>query len=95
MKVTVLFFGIVLLIGGLVSFYNSLKNLKKKRLFENIPTSKMRSIAMGLVELKGKIKIANETLTDPFDEKDCVYWKVKIEEYVKRGKDVPGLPDIN
>ena len=36
--------------------------------------------------LKGKIKIANETLTDPFDEKDCVYWKVKIEEYVKRGK---------
>ena len=79
-------FGMVLLIGGLVSFYNSLKNLKKKRLFENIPTSKMRSIAMGLVELKGKIKIANETLTDPFDEKDCVYWKVKIEEYVKRGK---------
>ena len=33
-------FGMVLLIGGLVSFYNSLKNLKKKRLFENIPTSK-------------------------------------------------------
>ena len=79
-------FGLVLLIGGLISFYNSLKNLKKKKLFENIPTSKMRSIAMGLVELKGKIKIANEMLTDPFDEKDCVYWKVKIEEYVKRGK---------
>ena len=48
-------FGVLLLIVGLYLFYNSLKNLKKKRLFENIPTSKMRSVAMGLVELKGKI----------------------------------------
>ena len=79
-------FGVVLLLGGLFTFYKSLKNLKKKRLFENIPTSKMRSIAMGLVEIKGKIKVADKTLEDPFDEKECVYWNVTIEEYVKRGK---------
>ena len=79
-------FGVLLLIIGLSLFYNSLNNLKKKRLFENIPTSKMRSVAMGLVELKGKIKVADKTLEDPFDEKECVYWNVTIDEYVKRGK---------
>ena len=79
-------FGVMLLIGGLLVFYNSLKNLKKKRLFENIPTSKMRSIAMGLVELKGKVEIAESLLKDPFDNRECVYWYVQIEEYVKRGK---------
>ena len=50
-------------------FYNSLKNLKIKRLIENVPTSKARSVAMGLVELKGKIESGNKTLTDPFDGK--------------------------
>ena len=78
--------GFFLLIAGLLIFYNSLKNLKKKRLFENIPTSKMRSVAMGLVELKGKINTADDLLKDPFDNKDCVYWSVHIEEHVKRGK---------
>ncbi len=79
-------FGAMLLVGGLLVFYNSLKNLKRKRLFENMPTSKMRSIAMGLVELKGKIEMAENLLKDPFDDKECVYWYVHIEEHVKRGK---------
>ena len=67
-------------------FYNSLKNLKIKRLIENVPTSKARSVAMGLVELKGKIESGNKTLTDPFDGKDCVYWHIHIQQYMKRGK---------
>jgi hypothetical protein len=79
-------FGALLLIVGLSLFYNSLKNLKQKRLFENLPTSKMRSVAMGLVELKGRIEAAESMIKDPFDDKDCVYWSVTIEEYVKRGK---------
>ena len=79
-------FGALLLIVGLSLFYNSLKNLKQKRLFENLPTSKMRSVAMGLVELKGRIEVAERMIKDPFDDKDCVYWSVTIEEYVKRGK---------
>ena len=67
-------------------FYNSLKNLKLKRLIENVPTSKMRSVAMGLVELKGKIEVSDKVLEDPFDKKKCVFWRVHIEERVKRGK---------
>ena len=78
--------GAMLIIIGLVMFYNSLKNLKIKRLIENVPTSKARSVAMGLVELKGKIENRNKTLTDPFDGKDCVYWHIHIQQYMKRGK---------
>ena len=79
-------FGIILLVIGLIIFFNSLKNLKMKRLFENLPTSKMRSLAMGLVELKGKIKVEDKILNDPFDAKKCVYWRIHIQESVKRGK---------
>jgi len=78
--------GAMLIIIGLIMFYSSLKNLKIKRLIENVPTSKARSLAMGLVELKGKIESRNKTLTDPFDGKDCVYWHIHIQQYMKRGK---------
>ena len=78
--------GVMLIILGLIMFYNSLKNLKIKRLIENVPTSKARSVAMGLAELKGKIESRNNTLTDPFDGKDCVYWHIHIQQYMKRGK---------
>jgi len=78
--------GVMLIIIGLIMFYNSLKNLKIKRLIENVPTSKARSVAMGLAELKGKIESRNKTLSDPFDGKDCVYWHIHIQQYMKRGK---------
>ena len=79
-------FGVLLLCAGLYMFYNSLKNLKLKRLIENVPTSKMRSVARGLVELRGKIEVSDKVLEDPFDKKKCVFWRVHIEERVKRGK---------
>ena len=78
--------GVMLIIFGLIIFYKSLKNLKIKRLIKNVPTSKARSVAMGLAELKGKIESRNKTLTDPFDGKDCVYWYIHIQQYMKRGK---------
>ena len=66
-------FGITLLCAGLYMFYSSLKNLKLKRLIENVPTSKMRSVAMGLAELKGRIKTKDKTLDDPFDKKNVFF----------------------
>ena len=33
-----------------------------------------------------KIENRNKTLTDPFDGKDCVYWHIHIQQYMKRGK---------
>ena len=81
-----LFFGIMLLVVGLTTSFNSLKNLEMKRLLENVPTSKIRSLSTGLVELKGKIQVKDKILKDPFDDKECVYWRIQIQELVKSGK---------
>ena len=81
-----LFFGIMLLVVGLTTSFDSLKNLEMKRLLESVPTSKIRSLSMGLVELKGKIQVKDKILKDPFDDKECVYWRIQIQELVKSGK---------
>ena len=81
-----LFFGIMLLTVGLTTSFNSLKNLEVKRVLKNVPTSNIQSLSMGLVELKGKIQVKDKILKDPFDDKECVYWRIHIQELVKSGK---------
>jgi len=72
--------GIILLIWGLLSY-------KMKRLIENTPTSKIRSIAMGLVEIYGEVEpLRDNILKSPFSNNDCVYYKYKIEELRQSGK---------
>lgn len=79
-----------LLIGffvGLYYFINGFSWLKQKRLIENTPTSKIRSIAMGLVEIYGEVvPWRGKLLKSPFSIKDCVYCKYLIEEYRRSGK---------
>jgi hypothetical protein len=72
--------GLIIVAIGFISF-------RKKRLVENIPTSKIRSIAMGLVEITGQvILISGRVFKSPFTEKDCVYYQFTIEEYRQSGK---------
>ena len=79
-SIAFIIFGIVLLIWGLISF-------RVKRLIENIPTSKMRSIAMGLVEIYGEVVPSKDNiLKSPFTNKDCVYYKYSIQELRSSGK---------
>jgi hypothetical protein len=94
--------GVVFFVIGILIFISGLTAFKMKRLIENIPTSKIRSIAMGLVEINGKT-IAKKLLKSPFSKKNCVYYRYTIEEYrrsrknsrwvtIKRGLD--GVPFI-
>ncbi len=72
---------------GVFLFWEGIKTLKHKRLIENIPTSKIRSLAMGLVEIYGEVFPAyKEVLKSPFSNKDCVYYRYSVEEYRKSGK---------
>ena len=72
---------------GVFLFWNGINLLKQKRLIENIPTSKIRSLAMGLVEIYGEVVPAyKEILKSPFSNKDCVYYSYTIEEYRSSGK---------
>ncbi len=72
-----------MLLGGGFSFYIFAKRLKHYLLIKDVPTSKVRSAAMGLVELKGKVS-PKQLLFSPFSRKACIYYKYRVEEYRKR-----------
>jgi hypothetical protein len=65
---------------GVWSVYTGIKNLAMKRLIQDMPTSTIRSIAIGPVEVKGKVVAGDETLMAPFSGKKCVYYRYMIEE---------------
>lgn len=84
---TLFIFGLIFFIVGLIIFFAAFYVYKKKQLVEDTPTSKIRSLAMGLVELIGQvIPIPERLLKSPFTEKDCVYYQFTVEEYVHSGK---------
>jgi len=68
--------------AGLVFFYKGFKELLLKRVIENTPTSKIRSMAMGLVEIVGKAK-PRKTIISPISKKECTYYQWKIEKYAR------------
>ena len=69
-----------------VLLWAGFRKLREMRLVKNIPTSKIRSIAMGLVETKGSICETQQPLTSPITKKECVYYSWKIEEEVRENK---------
>lgn len=57
--------------------------MRQYRLIKDIPRSKIRSMAMGLVEIHGNVK-AEQMIMTPFSATDCVYFKYEIKEYKRR-----------
>ncbi len=75
-------FGLFSFVGGSILFVIGMRLFKKKQMIENIPTSKVRSLAMGLAEVQGKaIALKDKMLKSPFTNKNCVYYKYAVEEY--------------
>ncbi|MBI2136085.1 hypothetical protein HYU06_03370 [Candidatus Woesearchaeota archaeon] len=73
-------------IFGIYLFFKGFEWLKLKRMVENMPTSKIRSLAMGLVEIYGEVVPAKgHLLKSPFSAHDCVYYKYEIQE-LRRSK---------
>ncbi len=69
----------LLLIGG-YSYYQGFHEIKKRYLMENTPTSSIRSMAMGLVELKGKAR-TNRPIHTPITGIPCVYYTVHAKQF--------------
>jgi hypothetical protein len=81
------FFMILLFIGGAVSFGFGFHFFRIKRLIENLPTSKIRSLAIGLVEIAGEVvPREKKLLRSPISGKDCVYYTYRVEELRSSGK---------
>ena len=84
---------------GIYLFLIGLKAFMKTRLIEDIPTSKINSLAAGLVEINGIVlPYANKLIKSPFTKRDCAYYKYTIEKkvsrhgYMKLGSGEGGVP---
>ena len=70
---------------GAVAFVHGFRSLRLQRLIRDTPTAKVRSLAMGLVELQGLVRSRSRTRT-PFSDRDCVWWEVELQTMSKSNK---------
>jgi hypothetical protein len=63
---------------GALAFVHGFRSLRLQRLIRDTPTAKVRSLAMGLVELQGALRGRSRT-SAPFTSKDCVWWEVELQ----------------
>jgi hypothetical protein len=71
------------LFAGPILFLRGLGNFRTCRLIENTPTARIRSMAMGLVELNGKVE-GRSTMIAPFSGRVCAHWEVDIASRGRR-----------
>jgi hypothetical protein len=71
--------GVFFLFGGtlLVLGFGA---LRRKRLIENVPSSRIRSVAMGLAELVGRVRQRTPQRA-PFTGTTCAYFRFTVEKY--------------
>jgi hypothetical protein len=55
---------------------------QRKRVIESIPTSTIRSLALGLVEISGRAQPEEQVLSSPFSGFPCVFYTYAVEERV-------------
>lgn len=72
----------VLFISAIVIGFFAIRAYREWSLIKDVPRSKVRSAAAGLVELHGVSRIASP-IQAPITGEDCVLWKYSIEEYRK------------
>jgi len=71
--------------GGVLLFTVGFASVRVARLVEDIPTSKIRSIAMGMVEITGKVhKPLHDFVMSPLMKQKCVWYR--LEKYRRQGK---------
>ena len=72
--------------GGIWLVWHGWSAQHRKRLIESIPTSTIRSLALGLVEINGRAEPEANLLTSPFGGLPCVFYSYTVEEQVQSGK---------
>lgn len=70
----------------LACFWFTFRYLRKARLIENVPTSRIRSAAQGYVELEGTGRLLDgPVIVAPLSGLQCLWWDYKIEQKVTTG----------
>jgi len=65
-------------------YWRGFRTMRTRRLIANTPTARIRSMAMGLVEINGAVE-PRSTVAAPFSGKSCAYWEVDISARARRG----------
>lgn len=71
--------------SGILWFGGGLKRWRRLRLVQDTPTSKVRSMAMGRVEVHGRAE-GKAALEAPFTGASCVWFRWAVEEEVRRNR---------
>jgi hypothetical protein len=71
------FWATLAVVAGPVLFVRGFRALRLRRLMQNTPTSRIRSMAMGLVEVVGAVE-SRSAVTAPFSGRPCAYWEVDV-----------------
>jgi hypothetical protein len=74
----------VALVAGPWVFRRGFRTMRTRRLIADTPTARIRSMAMGLVEVDGKVE-PRSALAAPFSGSACAYWEVDIAAQSRRG----------
>jgi hypothetical protein len=78
-------FGAALAAGGPWLFAQGFKALRIQALIRNTPTARVRSMAIGLVEVTGTVLPRSRTVA-PFSGRPCVWWGVEIQTLASKSK---------
>jgi hypothetical protein len=76
----------LMLIGGPMFVFSGLRKLSERRLLQNTPRSKVRSAAMGLVELSGVAQPVEAPLIAPVSQRPCCWWHCRVQELRSNGR---------
>ena len=66
-------------VGSLLFQYGFFR-MPEYMMARNVPRSKIRSAALGLVEIQGEV-ISEQVLTTPYSKSPCVYYRSELQEY--------------
>jgi len=84
-KSDLFFYSVIGEFVGIYYFFKGFKVLKEKRRIQNVPTSTIRAIPIGEVEIKGKAK-SEYKLKTPLSKISCVFFSYIEEEFRRVGK---------
>lgn len=70
---------------GTFAFVHGFRALRIQRLIMDTPTAKVRSLAMGLVEVEGRVQ-ARSRVTAPFTNRSCAWWQVELQTLSQSNK---------
>lgn len=78
---------IIFFVVGLYLVYDGFGKWKTKRLIQDTPTEKVRSMAAGRTELEGVARSDGGTVEAPFTDEECLHVDWRIEEWRKDHSD--------